>query len=291
MGLPRNRLEATPRIIEPTLAAQMLFGGAGTSIGWLLVAFGSIFGWIFAAHADLTGWRFREGAIATVAGVAEGCSGTGYTIGGSEASGGTPVYQNHYRYQVAGQDFGGWSYATGDCLTGENVTIEYLPAQPGYSRIRGMRHELLGPWALLAALIPGIGLAIAIAGMRKGIRRIRLLRDGVPAAGLVTAKVATGAQVLGRAVYKITLDFTARDGSTHTTTVKTNEPERLEDEEQECILYLPSDPDYAIPLDALPGKLSLDHAGRILPGPSRAFLVLPVFSLLLNAWFAWRHWS
>src|SRR5947209_438762 len=161
MGLQRNRLEATPRTIEPMLAGQMLFGGAGTSIGWLLVAFGSIFGWIFAAHADLTGWRFRPSAIATVAGVAEECNDTGY----------------------------------------------------------------------------------AIAGMRRGVRRIRLLRDGVPAAGLVTAKVATGTQILGRMVYKITLDFTARDGSTHTATVKTNEPERLEDEEQECILYLPSDPD------------------------------------------------
>src|SRR5258708_3527915 len=149
MGLPRNRLEATPRIIEPMLAAQMLFGGAGTSIGWLLFAFGSIFGWIFAAHADLTGWRFRPSAIATVAGTAEECRGTGYTIGGSGRFDGTRVYENHYRYQVAGQDYAGWSYATGDCLTGENVTVEYLPAQPGYSRIRGMRHELLGPWALL----------------------------------------------------------------------------------------------------------------------------------------------
>ena len=289
MGLPRNRLEATPRIIEPMLAAQMLFGGAWTSIGWLLLAFGSIFGWIFAAHADLTGWRFRDGAIATVAGTAGECRGTGYTSGGSEGFRGTPVYENHYRYHVAGQDFGGWSYATGDCLTGQNVTVEYLPAQPGYSRIRGMRHELLSPWALLAALFPGIGLAVAIAGFGSGFRRIRLLRDGVPAAGLVTSKSPTGAETMGRPVYHITLDFTARDGNTHTTTVSTNEPERLEDEEQECILYLPSDPDYAIPLDALPGKLSLDHAGRILPGPSRAFLVLPVISLLLNAWFAYRH--
>src|SRR3954449_7494396 len=91
MGLPRNRLEATSRIVEPMLAAQMLFGGAGTSIAWLLFAFGSIFGWVFASHADLTGWRFRPSAIATVGGTAEDCRSTGYIIGGSDGSDGARV--------------------------------------------------------------------------------------------------------------------------------------------------------------------------------------------------------
>lgn len=285
MGLPRNRLEATPRTIEPMLAAQMMLGGAAASIGWFLVAFGSIFGWMFAAHADLTGWRFREGAIATVAGVAANCWDTGYAIG--EA----PVYENHYRYQVAGQEFGGWSYATGDCPTGENVTVEYLRAEPGFSRIRGMRREVLGPWALLGALVPGIGVALVIAGLRRDIRRVRLLRHGSATAGLVTAKKSTGATVQGRPVYKITVEFTADDGRAHRVTVNTNEPERLQDKKPQCVLYLPSDPERAIPLGTLPGKLSLDHAGRILHSPSRKFLILPVFSLLVNACFAWRHWS
>jgi hypothetical protein len=291
MGLARNRLEATPRTIGPMLAAQMLFGGGATTVGWLLVAFGFIFGWVFAAHADLTGWRFRQGEIATVAGTAAGCEDTGYSIGGSEGSRGTPVFENHYQYRVGDQEYAGWSYATGRCLEGEPVIVEYLPAQPGYSRIQGMRRELLGPWALLAALIPGIGFAIAIAGFYRGVRRIHLLRDGLTAAGRVTSKAPTGARTMGRAEYRITVEFTARDGRTRSTTVTTNEPERLGDEAQECILYHPGNPDYAVPIDALPGKLTLDHSGRILPGPPRRYLILPIVSAVLNAWFAWRHWS
>jgi hypothetical protein len=291
MGLPRNRLEAPPRSIGPMLAVQNLFGGGGTSVGWLIIAFGSIFGWVFAAHADLTGWRFRQGEIAMIAGTAAGCEKTGYTIGGSDSSDGTPVFENRYRYHVGDQEFRGWSYATGRCLEGEAVMVEYLTAQPGYSRIQGMRRELLSPWALLTALIPGIGFAIAAAGFYRGVRRIRLLRHGVTAAGRVTSKVPTGAKTMGRADYRITVEFTARDGSTRSTTVITNEPERLGHEAQECILYHPADPAYAVPIDAFPGKLTLDHSGRILPGPSRRYLILPIVSLLLNAWFAWRRWA
>jgi hypothetical protein len=169
------------------------------------------------------------------------------------------------------------------------VTVEYLTREPGYSRIGGMRRDILGPWALMAGLVPGAGLVFAMLGLRRGRRAIRLLRDGLPAPGLLTGKTATGARVMGRAVYRMTFDFTARDGITYSTTVSTNRPELLEDEEQESVLYDASDPDCAVPIDALPGKLSLDHAGRIVAGPSRAFLTLPVASLLLNAWFAYRH--
>ena len=271
------------------LALQMLLGGAGTQIGWLIFAFGSIFFWMFAWQADLTGWRFRSDAIDTASGTAHGCRDTRYATGGSRSSRGTPVYENRYRYIVDGMEYDGRSYATGTCLHTSAVTVEYLRADPSYSRIRGMRRRLLGPWALLVALLPGAGLVVAAVGWRRGLLRLRLLRDGLPAPAAVVDKTPTNTKIMGRVVYRVTLEFTARDGA-HRVTVSTTEPERLGDDKPEMVLFDPLAPERALPVDSLPGELARDHVGRILPGASRAYLFLPAVALVLNGWFAYRNW-
>jgi len=72
-------------------------------------------------------------------------------------------------------------------------------------------------------------------------------------------------------------------------TVRSNEPERLEDEERENILYDPNDPDCAVPIDGLPGPFDLESAGRVVAMSPRVLLVLPAATLLVNAWFVWRN--
>jgi hypothetical protein len=94
---------------------------------------------------------------------------------------------------------------------------------------------------------------------------------------------------MGKPDYRMTVEFTARDGSAHNTTVTTNRPESLEDDAQESVLYDPENREIALPIDGLPGSLSLDESGRIIPGGSRSFLTLPTLSLLCNAWFIWRQ--
>jgi len=68
-------------------------------------------------------------------------------------------------------------------------------------------------------------------------------------------------------------------------TVRSNEPERLEDEERENILY----PDCTVPIDGLPGPFDLESAGRVVAISPRVLLVLPAATLLVNAWFVWRN--
>ena len=272
------------------LAAQMILGGAATQIGWLIFGFGSIFFWMFAWHADLSGWQFRAGDIETADGVVTGCRDTRYAVGGSSGRRGTPVYENRYRYSADGTEYSGRSYDTGTCAgSGARVTIEYLRDRPGYSRIRGMRRDLLSPWALLAALFPGVGLIVAAAGFRRGLQRIRLLRDGLPATGLVISKTPTNTKLMGRVVYEVKLEFTSRDG-THNITVKTNEPERFGDEKPEIVLFDPNDSASALAVDSFPGEFSRDPVGRIVPGASRAYLFLPAVTLALNSWMVYRHW-
>ena len=271
------------------LAAQMFLGGAGTQIGWLVFGFGSIFFWIFCWHADVSGWRFREGATARVPGVVSSCRDTGYSVGGTKNSRGTPVYENHYRYTAGGVEFAGTSYDTGRCLSGEQVTVEYLTERPEYSRVEGMRRGLLGPWVLLVALLPGVGLGLAILGLFRGRLRVRLLRDGVPASGRVIAKTPTGSRTMNRVDYRVTVQFTAWDGSVRSVSVTTNRPEDLENGFGATVLHDPDEPGRALAIGGMPGPILEDGAGSFAGGSPR-LLTLPLLSLVCNGWFIWRNW-
>ena len=191
----------------------MMLGGAMSQIGWLVLGFGSIFFWVFAWHADLSGWRFQDGVTADVEGQSLGCRDTGYSVGGSENSRGMPVCENRYWYRVDGYEFRQKSYSTGTCVAGHGITVEYPIAQPGFSRVLGMRHGLLSPWAVLVTVLPGAGLMLAVAGLRPGRTRVRLLRDGLPAAGRLVERKITGSQTMGKAEYRVIVQFQARDGS------------------------------------------------------------------------------
>jgi hypothetical protein len=268
----------------------MRLGGAASQIGWFLFGFGSIFFWMFAWHADLSGWRFRPGSVAQTPGEALGCRDTHYYVGGTESHRGTPVYKNSYRYTVDGNRFEGASYAAGRCVTDGGVTVEYLLSQPEVSRIIGMRRDLLSPRTILAALLPGAGLALVIAGLVKGRRAVRLLREGLPAPARLINKASTGATTLGRAVYRMTFEYSAQSGATGRVTVRTHLPERLEDEQRELLLYDPSTVASAVLLDDLPGTVTVDETGQPKAGGSGRFLLLPALTILGNGWYIWRHW-
>jgi len=277
-----------PRTIPLSLAVQMYLGGVGTQIGWALLAFGSIFFWTFAWHADLSGWRFRDGNVSRVAGELLNCRPTSYSVGGSDDSSGEPVYANEYHYTVDGASIGGVSYSTGDCAPNP-VTIEYVKGRPEYSRIVGMRRDVLSPWAVLVALVPGIGLTIAVFGWRSGALRVKLLRDGVPVAGRVTGKIATRSETMGRKDYFVTLGFKARDGWEHSVISRTNRPEDLENAVGPTVLYNPDDPKRALPMASLPGTVSADGSEYFRGAPVVRYLLLPAASAIVNGWFLHRN--
>jgi hypothetical protein len=277
------QISEPPREISAVLAAQMYLGGVGTQIGWLIFGFGSIFFWFFAWHADFSGWRFREGTVSRVTGEILNCRDTHYSVDESE------IYAGEYHYSVGGASIGGVSYGT-DCAAGE-TTVEYLTTKPEFSRVAGMTRDLLGPWASLVALFPGIGLGMIIAGVRKGVLRVKLLRDGVAAPGHVKSKVATASETNGRTDYRVTVAFTARDGSARSVAIRTNRPENLADPAACTVLHDPTDPNRALPMAGMPGKVSADGAGSFVGGRGRTFLVLPLLSTALNVWFLWNNWE
>jgi len=93
---------------------------------------------------------------------------------------------------------------------------------------------------------------------------------------------------MGKADYRMTVQFQARDGGFRNITVVINNPEWLEDDAQESVLYDPENPETALPVGGLPGSLALDDS-EIIPAGARSFLALPVLSILCNAWFIGRN--
>jgi hypothetical protein len=277
-----------PRLISPLLTAQMLLGGAAAQTGWALLCFGSIFFWAFAWHADLTDWRFPAARFTQTTGEVLGCDKTKFSIGGSEHRAGTPVYRNLYRYSVSDHIFESASYATGTCVESGPTAIEYLPDRPEISRIAGMRRDVFGPGTLLVAVLPLVGFIFVAAGILRGRRRLRLLGGGVPASGKLVEKAPTLTRVNNRTVYKMTFQYVAHDGIARHTIARTHQPERLQDEAAECVLYDPDNPATSMLLDAMPGKTGIDEGGQLV-ARSRAFLILPVLAIVGNLWWISRR--
>src|SRR5581483_7264170 len=176
-----ERLAPDPRFITPLHKSQILLAWPPSQIGWVIFGIGSMFIWAFVPHADFSGPRFRPRDTAEVRGESLDCRTTRFTEGGSKTRRGTPIYENHYRYTIEAKTYESFSYAKGTCLAGGPVQVEYLVRRPDFSRIAGMRRKPLSPWSSLAAIVPAIGLVMVLAGVWKGRRSIRLLRDGSPA--------------------------------------------------------------------------------------------------------------
>jgi hypothetical protein len=278
------QLMPPPRPVSPLLTAQMLLGGALAQSGWALLCFGSIFFWAFAWHADLTDWRIPAARFTQTAGEVLRCEKTKFSVGGSEGRAGTPVYRNLYKYSVNDHLFESTSYATGVCADTGPASIEYLPEEPEISRIAGMRRDIFGPWVLVVAVIPAIGLIFITTGIVRGRMRLRLLSAGVPVSGKLVQKEPTATRINDRTVYKITFQYIAHDGVVRQTVARTHQPERLEDEPHECVLYDPDGPARAMLLDTMPGKIAIDEGGQ-MQARSRKFLILPLLAIAGNLWW------
>jgi hypothetical protein len=263
------------RIIPNTTKWNILFGGFLNQFGWSFFGFGLIFFWVFAMNADLSFLHFT-GRIVTVEGIVT----MSVNTGASEND--VPVFENHATFTAESEEREVVSYSTGQAPgNGETVTIEYPAGKPQYARIKGMRRQIFGPVVLFVVIFPVIGLAFLFAGLKKSLRVIRLLQNGALATGKLISKVPTQTRINNQQVYKVTFRFKDHSGHEWDVTEKTHLPHLLEDEAEESLLYLPSDPRFATMLDALPRTPSINERGNIEALPLRTSL-LPLMIPLLT---------
>jgi len=86
-------------------------------------------------------------------------------------------------------------------------------------------------------------------------KNFNILANGILTKGKVISKTPTGTKINKKPVYEVIFEFTDKNKNTIRSSVNSYKPEKLVDESEEPIVYLPSSPDKAIMLDALPGSV------------------------------------
>jgi hypothetical protein len=270
-------LSPAPRPVPVSLQIVNFFNGIA-QIGWAIFGFGMIFFWAFVMNADLSFVNFR-GPHDTVAGKVTRVENTSASVNHQR------VQANHYEYSVDGYLFTGVSYSTGGSLSpGQSVDIEYAKGNPSRSRIEGLRRAMFGPGLAFVSLVPLIGLAILVPATLSGVKRNRLLREGLLATGTLKSKSRTNVTVNNRPLYELTFEFTARDGRHHEAKARSTFTERLEDEAQEPLLYDPADPTCAYMLDEAPARPEIEANGDLRGRPTAAVrsLILPGLMIVVH---------
>ncbi|MCH7728073.1 MAG: hypothetical protein IH991_16590 [Planctomycetes bacterium] len=140
---------------------------------------------------------------------------------------------------------------------------------------------MFGPFAVIAGIIPIIGLGLLFVGVTKARTRLHLLRNGQQTTGTLVDKRATAVRVNNRKVYKLTFQFTTADSQTCEVVARSHRPEDLSDKD-EPLLYDPIFPNRATLLAHLPGSPEIDETGQIRskrPGRVGWVLIAPVVTL------------
>ncbi len=273
-------LALPPREVPSPVRLQVLFGGFSNQFGWFFLGFGLIFIWAFSGGA-ISELYFAVGRAETAPGTISEIRAT------SARENKVTVYANHYLFRIesAEKEYRGISYTTGQSFSvGQAVTIEYLKGNPQRSRIQGTRSSTFPWWAACMVIVfPAVGLGFVSVGFTQGLKGNRLLANGQVAQGKLVSKEPTNTRINKKTVYKLTFEFKTDEGQRYQAVARSHEPQKLQDEAWEQILYAPDNPNRSVLVDNLPGSPDIDELGRIQSASSTTgllVLILPALVLL-----------
>lgn len=267
-------LRLAPRALPWRLVWRIWFGTSMAWFGWLFAAVGLVACLFFLPMSELWQADYDRIAIATITGVEAT----------SASENDRTIYRARYAFvDEHGVARTGASYTTDRSLSGEHE-VEYVAADPGTSRLVGLRARPFSAWVALVLIFPVVGLAMAIHQLVAGWRATRLLRLGVETRGRLRDKRPTGTRVNDQPVMALTFEYQV-DGRTYRAVIKTLTPDVLEDDDEEPMLYDPFAPSRATTLDHLPGSPRVTPDGEIAgrAGVALHLLLLPVVTALLLA--------
>lgn len=244
----RSLSSRTPRDIDTFTKMTVLFGGIWTFMGFLFTgAFGFVFIMLFSL-ADTVKQLSDDGKWSTTAGTLQRIEQTNTTINDNR------IYQYFFTYNADGRALVGSSYAPHNIMLSPNkpVTVEYKPNEPARARIQGMDESMLPWWMFLPFGIPFIvGIVFVIIGLRSNKKALNLLINGLWARGTMISKNVTNTRINRRMVYRYEFEFLAKNEQRHIAICRTHLTERVEDEQQEIILFDRENPDYNVVYDAI----------------------------------------
>lgn len=235
----------TPRQIPLLVKLSLFLGDVIFILGLIFSLIGVASMVLISLLVDFSSLRFSPDTIA---------KGTITAIEDANASENNHrIYKFQYQYSLDGDSFkSGYSYdSNGELKVGDRVEVECESASTK-SRIKGMKLAPFSPWLLLPfSIFPLVGMVMLLFGVRKGVRNLDLLTNGILAKAKVTHKERTNTRINNQYVYKVFFEFKTADGKMAQSSVNTHKPYLVEDEPEEMMLYKPETPEKAVLLDAL----------------------------------------
>lgn len=219
------------------------------------------------------------------------------------------TYSNSYRFIKNDVVYTGVSYSYSKCPIpkGTIVTIEYPIGLPTVSNIKDMKntpyyyyYELNLPWIMLIGFLIAFG--ILIYNIRISFNWIKLLKTGVLGYGkLEEDKYLSGISSLPGVLrgqkelesgYILIFRYQGLNRLTYRLKVYTTEPDLLQDEELEQLIYDPANPSNAVMLDTIPGGIIIDSEGNICPNNTSVsfyFMVIPLAVTMVAAYVILKY--
>jgi hypothetical protein len=278
------------RHIPLTTRLGLLFTGFANLFGWFFFGFGMLFVWMFGGTGYLHDLAFFSGELQTATGRVTDVRKTRLEINDNR------VYEYLYIFKAEGHSYSGASDGYfGRYREGDAATIEYVTDDPVHSRLAGMSLGL-GGWPFLFALVfPLVGAGFIIAGLRKGLKGIRLLKTGKPADGRYIRREPTSTRINNRTVYSYLFEFKDHNdrvwqvsGRSHLRDRFSGEPGAVRGGSNEPgifepLVYNPDEPGDALLLDDLPGSPRIPEDGRVtMTGSGNLAIMLPAVVLIGN---------
>jgi hypothetical protein len=251
-----RRLVSPPRPVPLPVVCSTMYGVTGVLGGSFLIL-GLIFTIVFTGGLrPIDEFRLAFGR-ATAQGTVTHVSGTNATENDE------PVYEYAFAFTTRREErVTGRCYTTGRQWSVEDdVTVEYLPEDPGVARIQGARMSEFAPWVLFVLIFPIIGGMLFGLSAIGGLRQVMLLRHGLVADARIQSERPTGVTINDEPLIEYTYELITSSGQVFDGTAKALPTGRIGDETPEPALYLPSNPRISTLVDALPLSYPLDVDG------------------------------
>lgn len=273
-----DRLQSPPRSIPLLEQLALLCSGVTSFIGWMSLGMGILATIIFVGQSEAVLFFKFDGAWVWTEGVVQDVRPT--AMSENERT----IYALDFQYEVDNKAYQGSSYATYPMFeAGDSVELEYKEHAPFRARLEGGSEKPFSAWVAFVLLFPLIGMVFVISTLRRNVRLIRLLRDGLLTRGTLKNKEATNTSINENTVYAYAFEF-EHNGRRYISKGKTHRTHLVEDEEHERILFSPRDPSYNIVYDTYAQAPHISPQGHFSSLPIRAYgtLAVAVFWILLN---------
>jgi len=240
--------ETTARELPFRVKFAVFWGGVPMVIGFVFTLLGLIALLGFGSAVSLDDMRFSNSDPTAQGKILD-------EIGTDSYVNDVRVYEYRFEFQATdGKAYKSTCYHTGRAKIPDGIVqVQYFRSNPQKARIVGMKISVF-PFFIIfvVAIFPLIGGLMLFFGIRKALKRLRILKFGKTALGTFSHQEETNVTINKQRVYRMYFTFTDSSGTEHTTFDQTHLTHRLRDEVQEWLVYNPAKPDEAVLLDTLP---------------------------------------